>query len=146
MPLPFGSLVDPTRNQFDLDGRKSFATLRWRHLDRWVFRQDSDDDPATCRRAGFDGLVPRFQSFADYRLDVQAEVGLSLLAVGPVALVARLGKNRADVPVVIHLWLLGGVGETSGAKESRDHDSQKMAVEFPQVIRHVCLLRFDRNY
>ena len=112
--LILSPLSDPALEQILLRTRELLVRVRRRHQVVGVFGEDALHQLALVGLAGNEGLL-RDGVLAH----IEAELGLALLLVGAVAEEAVVGKDRADVAVVIHLLRAGG-GRGDGSGQQGD--------------------------
>ena len=111
----FRALGDPSLENLLLRGGQRTVRIRRRHHLVGVGRRQTFDELARSGVAGHEGFLLQ-RGVAD----VEAQLGLALVAVRAVAVETVLGQNRTDVLVVIHLGAEGGQGGEERGEEGAD--------------------------
>jgi len=96
--LPLGPLFDPAADQVDLRCRERLARFGGRHPLFGIGGYDSLIKFA-LREIGWNERVMTTEVGTGSRFGVQSQIGLALRLIGPVALIADIGKNRPDVAI-----------------------------------------------
>jgi len=101
----FGPLLDPAANQLDLGLGERFAVgVGRRHPLVGIFGKDPPQEFALVGVIGNDGPQARIGLGRGAVSQIEANASLAGRVVGPVALVAAVRQQRADIAIVVDLW------------------------------------------
>ena len=103
MRLPNSAFLDPSRKQIDLlRGKRLSGFDRW-HPIVFILCGDAFDERALFGMSGDDGEIVGLQFRQGDFFEVKAQASFAFACVRPVASVAVVGKDWANVPVEIDL-------------------------------------------
>ena len=122
VPLPFGPLLDPSKQDRQLLGIQLVSKVRRRHALVSGGVGDPAGQLASGDVTGTDERKTARPPFAEALRNVEAEVCLPLSPVRAVALEAMLGEDGANVPTETERTLLDGGMKECDQTDNGEHD------------------------